>query len=170
MILGMDYVLVPVGGGAASVLNFLSLSSHYNVMTRGLIDSGDLVYFIGFIFFFLFLNVKVLQGRYYKGWNWGAKYYGYSFTDMATETITIPKTKYSYMQEIVKRYTALQQMIAPSFFEEPPVRDAKKIIKEFRNTGLYNEKFLKSLQEGLEESDYFVSWKFLWRYFRYQRG
>ena len=76
---------------------------------------------------------------------------------MATETITIPKTKYSYMQEIVKRYTALQQMIAPSFFEEPPVRDAKKIIKEFRNTGLYNEKFLKSLQEGLEESDYFVS-------------
>ena len=67
MILGMDYVLVPVGGGAASVLNFLSLSSHYNVMTRGLIDSGDLVYFIGFIFFFLFLNVKVLQGRYYKG-------------------------------------------------------------------------------------------------------
>ena len=67
LILGMDYVLVPVGGTAAAVLNFVSISSHYNVMTRGLIDSGDLVYFAGFIFFFLFLNVKVLQSRYYKG-------------------------------------------------------------------------------------------------------
>jgi ABC-2 type transport system permease protein len=67
MVLGMDYVLVPVGGLVATVLNFVSISAHYNSLTRGLIDIGDLVYFIGFIFFFLFLNVKVLQSRYYKG-------------------------------------------------------------------------------------------------------
>lgn len=66
MVLGTDYILVPVGGGVAAILNFLSASSHYNAMMRGLIDSGDVVYFAGFIFFFLFLNVKVLQSRYYK--------------------------------------------------------------------------------------------------------
>lgn len=67
IVISEDYVLLPVGGLFADVLNFFSLSSHYNVLSRGIVDAGDIVYFLGFIFFFLFLNTKVLQARYYKG-------------------------------------------------------------------------------------------------------
>jgi ABC-2 type transport system permease protein len=67
IIMGQDYILTPFSGFLAQVLNFLSLSSHFNVLSRGLIDLGDVMYFIGFAFFWLFLNVKVLQARYYKG-------------------------------------------------------------------------------------------------------
>ena len=66
IIIGQDYVLIPVSGIFASIVHFLSLSSHYNVIARGLLDMGDIVYLLGFIFFFLFLNTKVLQSRYYK--------------------------------------------------------------------------------------------------------
>ena len=67
IIMGQDYVLAPLSGFLAQILNFLSLSSHFNVISRGLIDLGDAAYFVGFAFFWLFLNVKVLQARYYKG-------------------------------------------------------------------------------------------------------
>lgn len=67
IIMGLDYVLTPFSGWLAQGLNFLSFSSHYDVLARGLIDFGDVIYFIAFTFFWLFLNVKVLQSRYYKG-------------------------------------------------------------------------------------------------------
>lgn len=67
IIMGQDYVLTPFSGFLAQILNFLSLSSHFNVISRGLIDLGDAAYFVGFAAFWLFLNVKVLQARYYKG-------------------------------------------------------------------------------------------------------
>ena len=67
VIIGQDYVLAPTSGFVAGVLNFISLSTHYHVMIRGLQDIGDIVDCIGCIFLFLFLNVKVLQSRYYKG-------------------------------------------------------------------------------------------------------
>ena len=67
MIVGADYILAPFSGFLAQVLNYVSLSTHFNVMSRGLIDLGDVLYFIGFSFFWLFLNVKLLQSRYYKG-------------------------------------------------------------------------------------------------------
>jgi len=67
IILGQDYVLAPFNGLIAEILNFFSLSSHFNVLSRGLIDFSDLVFFISFTFFWLFLNVKVLQSRCYKG-------------------------------------------------------------------------------------------------------
>jgi len=67
LILGQDYILAPFSGFLAEIIQFVSLSSHYQVISRGLIDLADIIYFVGFIFFWLFLNVKVLQSRYYKG-------------------------------------------------------------------------------------------------------
>lgn len=67
IIIGADYVLAPFGGIFAQALNFLSVSAHYDVLLRGLIDLGDVMYFIGFSGLWLFLNVKVLQSRHYKG-------------------------------------------------------------------------------------------------------
>ena len=40
-------------------------------------------------------------------------------------------------------------------FQKTATKNSKKIINEFRATGLYNEKFLKSMELGLKESSYF---------------
>lgn len=67
LIIGQDYVLTPFSGFLAGVLNFVSFLPHYQTLGTGLIDLGDVMYFIGMIFFFLFLNTKVLESRQYKG-------------------------------------------------------------------------------------------------------
>lgn len=67
LIIGQDYVLTPFSGVLASVLNFAGLLPHYQTLASGLIDGGDVVYFLGSIFFFLFLNTKVLEARQYRG-------------------------------------------------------------------------------------------------------
>ena len=40
-------------------------------------------------------------------------------------------------------------------FRPPPIKDIDKIMKDFRGIGKYNEKFLKSLEQGLRKSHYF---------------
>ena len=67
LILGQDYVLVPFSGSLSSFVNFLSTTGHYNNLIKGVLDIRDLIYFISFIGYFLFLNVKVLESRFYKG-------------------------------------------------------------------------------------------------------
>ena len=71
--------------------------------------------------------------------------------------ITLPKTEYQRLQNIAKRYEMIKQLLEPEIFAKPPTKNLKQIIKEFRETGLYNEAFLKSLKKGLEESSYFSS-------------
>lgn len=66
-ILGQDYVLMPFSGSLAVLFNFLSPAGHYNNLIKGVLDLRDIFYFLSFIFYFLFLNVKVLESRFYKG-------------------------------------------------------------------------------------------------------
>jgi hypothetical protein len=40
-------------------------------------------------------------------------------------------------------------------FSTPPTKNVKSILKTFRNTRLYNTRFLKSLEKGLRRSSYF---------------
>ncbi len=46
-----------------SLLQYLSLGSHFEAIGRGVIDSRDLIYYFSIIGFFLFLNLKTLEGR-----------------------------------------------------------------------------------------------------------
>lgn len=71
------------------------------------------------------------------------------------KTITLPKTEYNQLRGIKKKYETIRQLIELDFFSKPATKNSKKIIKEFRSTGLYNEEFLASLQTGLKESSYF---------------
>lgn len=70
-------------------------------------------------------------------------------------TITIPKREYQRLIEKAFRYEYLRQIMEEDIFTLPPVRDVKRIIREFKKTNLYNEKFLKSLEQGLKRSSYF---------------
>lgn len=71
------------------------------------------------------------------------------------KTITVSKEEYQRLRRVARRYETIRELVAVDFFAEPATKDVKKIIREFRKTGLYNVPFLKSLERGLEESSYF---------------
>jgi len=50
----------------ASIINFISLSFHFESFSRGLLDSRDIAFFLLTTGFFLFLNTQVL---FYKRWS-----------------------------------------------------------------------------------------------------
>ncbi len=54
------------GGIWKGVLNYLSFLQHFDDMTRGILDTTDVVYYISFIFFGLFLTYSVIQYRRWR--------------------------------------------------------------------------------------------------------
>lgn len=49
------------------VLTYLSLIRHSDNLFRGLVDTTDLVYYLTFIFFFLFLTLRALESKRWRG-------------------------------------------------------------------------------------------------------
>jgi len=45
----------------AEVIGYLSLISHFNDFSRGLLQAKDVVFFVTFTIFFLFLSVRSLE-------------------------------------------------------------------------------------------------------------
>ena len=50
-------------GDLSPIFAFLSASWHFDSLSRGLLDSRDLLYFILFIFLFLYLNYRSIENR-----------------------------------------------------------------------------------------------------------
>jgi len=48
------------------VLNYISFFQHFDDMTRGILDTTDIVYYFSFIFFGLFLTHSVIQSRRWR--------------------------------------------------------------------------------------------------------
>lgn len=71
------------------------------------------------------------------------------------KTITLKKIEYQKLKQIKDRFEIMRNLFESNFFEEPPAKNAKKIITEFKKTGLYKKSFLDSLKKGLKESSYF---------------
>lgn len=71
------------------------------------------------------------------------------------QTVTISKKEYEELIEKKLRYEYLHQIIEEDIFSPPPTKDAKEIIEAFQKTGLYNQKFIVSLEKGLKRSSYF---------------
>lgn len=72
------------------------------------------------------------------------------------ETVTISKKEYKQLAEKAMRYDFLRVAMEKDLFASPP-KNASKIVNEFKKTGLYNEEFIKSLENGLNRSKYFGS-------------
>lgn len=70
--------------------------------------------------------------------------------------VRVPKIEYQRLREIAEHFEMVRRLLAVDFFAEPPVRDTAEIIKAFKKTGRYNQSFLKSVEQGLRESDYFT--------------
>lgn len=68
------------------------------------------------------------------------------------DTITLPKTKYQQLLDRALRYEYLRQLMTEDIFAPPPTQNIKEVVGAFEETGLYNQKFLDSLEKGLSRS------------------
>jgi ABC-2 type transport system permease protein len=48
------------------VCEYVSLLSHFNNVTRGVIDSRDVIYYASVIVLFLYLNIKNIEARKWR--------------------------------------------------------------------------------------------------------
>jgi len=62
----LNWASYSAGGMWKSVLNYLSFFQHFDDMTRGILDTTDLVYYLSFIFLCLFLTHSVIQSRRWR--------------------------------------------------------------------------------------------------------
>ena len=66
LIIGEDIVLMSAPDTLAPLFSYLGLGSHFESISRGVIDSRDILYYVSTIGFFLFLNTLALESRKWK--------------------------------------------------------------------------------------------------------
>ena len=66
LFLVLNWVTSSGGGAWRSVLGYLSFSQHFDDMTRGILDTKDVFYYLSFSFFGLFLAHSVVQSRRWR--------------------------------------------------------------------------------------------------------
>ncbi|MBN2265707.1 MAG: ABC transporter permease subunit [Candidatus Aminicenantes bacterium] len=66
LLLVLNWATSSGAGGWRSVVGYLSFSDHFGDMTRGILDTKDLVYYVTFSFFGLFLAHSVIQSRRWR--------------------------------------------------------------------------------------------------------
>ncbi len=62
----LNWASYSAGGIWKSVLNYLSIFQHFDDMTKGILDTTDVVYYISFAFLGLFLTHSVIQSRRWR--------------------------------------------------------------------------------------------------------
>lgn len=65
-IVGASFVLDSAPSFLAPVMQFLGLGSHFNNISKGIIDTKDIIYYVSFVFAFLWLNAKIIERRAWK--------------------------------------------------------------------------------------------------------
>jgi ABC-2 type transport system permease protein len=66
LIIGEEIVLMSAPDTVAPLFSYLGLGTHFESISRGVIDSRDLIYYFSTIGFFLFLNTLALESRKWK--------------------------------------------------------------------------------------------------------
>jgi ABC-2 type transport system permease protein len=66
LLLVLNWVTSSGSGSWRAVLGYLSFSDHFGSLTQGILDTKDLVYFLTFSFFGLFLTHAVIQSRRWR--------------------------------------------------------------------------------------------------------
>lgn len=64
--IGADFVLFGAPQFLVPIMEFLGLGSHFYNISKGIIDSRDIIYYSSFIFLFLWLNARVIESRGWK--------------------------------------------------------------------------------------------------------
>lgn len=62
----IDFASGAVGGTASTILNGMGIRSHFDDFHRGIIDTKNVVYYLSFTAFFLFLTIRALESRRWR--------------------------------------------------------------------------------------------------------
>ena len=62
-VIGQTFILEQIPSGLASVVSFLSPTSHFTTFTKGVIDLRDIVYFASYLTVFLLVTLKALRNK-----------------------------------------------------------------------------------------------------------
>jgi ABC-2 type transport system permease protein len=65
-IIGASFALDKAPDFAVPIMSFLGLGNHFYNISKGVIDSKDIIYYGSFIFVFLMMNVKIMESREWK--------------------------------------------------------------------------------------------------------
>lgn len=63
LIIGEQFVLFSLPNWLVPLFSYLGLGSHFSGIGRGVVDSRDIIYYLSVILFFIFLNMRTLEGR-----------------------------------------------------------------------------------------------------------
>lgn len=66
LIIGDSIVTLTLPDFLVPLAQYLGLNAHFQSITRGVIDSRDILFYLSFIGFFLFLNIQSLEKRKWK--------------------------------------------------------------------------------------------------------
>lgn len=66
LFLVLNWASSSAGGVWREVLNYISFFQHFDDLTKGILDTTDLVYYVSFIFLGLFLTHSVIQSRRWR--------------------------------------------------------------------------------------------------------
>lgn len=66
LLIGLAPMWLNVLGPMVAVCEYISLLSHFNNVTRGVIDSRDLIYYGSVVVLFLYLNIKNIEARKWR--------------------------------------------------------------------------------------------------------
>ena len=62
----ISYSVPLVSAGLGRFLGYLSINEHIESMSKGVVDSTDIVYYLCFIALFLFLTLRSLETKRWK--------------------------------------------------------------------------------------------------------
>jgi len=62
----LDKVLIFMPNFLVSFFEYLSVDYHFSNISRGVIDSRDVIYYLSLVFFFLFLAIRALESRKWR--------------------------------------------------------------------------------------------------------
>ncbi|MBU1628336.1 ABC transporter permease subunit [bacterium] len=65
-IVGENIVLMNIPYFLAPFLEYLGLGSHFASVSRGVIDSRDIVYYLSIVVFFIYLNIRSVESRKWR--------------------------------------------------------------------------------------------------------
>lgn len=63
----LGFSAAKAGPGMRDLLNYISFIPHYNNFAKGVIDTADIAYYFLFIFVCVFLNMRVLESKRWRG-------------------------------------------------------------------------------------------------------
>lgn len=63
----MSYSVVFVSPGLGQVISYIALSEHLESLAKGVVDTEDIVYYLGFILVFQFLTLRAVEANRWRG-------------------------------------------------------------------------------------------------------